>query len=93
MPNLLAETFSPNSFSQNGKPKFITVKQNAEKYKLNFQSKNLENYNSLFSLRELKDSIKRSHNIAVGPDDVHYKFLRQLPKESLKLLLKIYNKL
>ena len=41
MADLLAETFSQNSSSQNGKPKFITVKQNAEKYKLNFQSKNL----------------------------------------------------
>ena len=50
MADSLAETFSQNSSSQNGKPKFITVKQNAEKYKLNFQSKNLENYDALFSL-------------------------------------------
>ena len=57
--DLLAETFSRNSSSQNCKPKFITVKQNAEKYKLNFNSKNQEQYNSLFSLKELKDSIKR----------------------------------
>ena len=32
--DLLAETFSQSSSSQNGKPKFITVKQNAEKYRL-----------------------------------------------------------
>ena len=37
MADLLAETFSQNSFSLNGKRKFITIKQNAEKYKLNFQ--------------------------------------------------------
>ena len=35
--DLLAETFSRNSWSQNCKPKFITVKQNAEKYKLKFK--------------------------------------------------------
>ncbi len=35
--DLLAETFSRNSSSQNYKPKFITVKQNEEKYKLNFK--------------------------------------------------------
>ena len=34
---LLAETFSRNSLSQNCKPKFITVKQKAGKYKLNFK--------------------------------------------------------
>ena len=32
--------------------------------------------------------IKRSHNTALRPDDVYYEFLRQLQKESLKLLLK-----
>ena len=37
MADLLAETFSQSSSSQNGKPKFIMVKQNAEKYKLYFQ--------------------------------------------------------
>ena len=42
--DLLAETFSQHSSSQNCKPKFITVKQNAEKYKLNFKSKNQEQY-------------------------------------------------
>ena len=47
----------------------------------------------MFSLKELKDSIKRSHNTAVGPDEVHYEFLRQLPPKLLKLLLRIYNKL
>ena len=93
MVDLLAKIFSQNSSSQNGKPKFIMVKQNTEKNKLNFQSKNLENYNGLFSLRELKDAIKRSHNTDVGLDEAHYGFLRQLPKEPLKLLLKIYNKL
>ena len=44
-------------------------------------------------MKELKDSIKRSHNTAVGPDEVHYEFLKQLPSKSLKLLLRIYNKL
>ena len=39
MADLLAKTFSQNSSSQNGKPKCILVKQNTEKYKLNFQSK------------------------------------------------------
>ena len=39
MADLLAKTFAQNSSNQNGKLKFIMVKQNVEKYKLNFQSK------------------------------------------------------
>ena len=69
------------------------VKKNVEKYKLNLKSKNQEQYNNLFSLKELKDSIKTSYNTAVGQDEVHYEFLRQLPSKSLKLLLRIFNKL
>ena len=89
MADLLVKTFSQNSSSQNSKPKFIMVKQNMEKYKLNFQSKNLENYKSLFSLNELNDTIKISRNTAVELYEVDSEFLRQLTKESLKLLLKI----
>ena len=91
--DLRADTFSQNSSSQNCKLKFITVKQNVKKYKLNFKSKSQEQYNDLFSLEELKDSIKRSHNTGEGQDEVHYEFLRQLPSKSLKLLLRIHNKL
>ena len=36
---LLAETFSKNSSKQNGKKEFITIKEDAEKHKLNFKSK------------------------------------------------------
>ena len=92
MADLLVDTFSQNSSSQNGKPKIIDqIKRGKVHVKLSI--KNLENYNCLFSLRELKDAIKESHNTAVGLDEAHYEFLRQLPKESLKLLLKIYEKL
>ena len=56
--------------------------------------KNLEEYNSLLTLRELKDSIKKmSHNSAVGPDEINYEFLKKLLEESLKFLLKIFNKI
>ena len=50
---LLVETYSKNS-RQNGKNDFITIKEDAEKHKLNFRSKNLEEYNSLLTLRELR---------------------------------------
>ena len=39
-------------------------------------------------MTELKTAIEKSHNSAVGPDEVHYSFLKQI---SLELLLKTYN--
>ena len=37
------------------------------------------------------DSIKKSNHSAVSPDEVHNEFLKQLPDESVKCLLKLYN--
>ena len=42
-------------------------------------------------MTELKTAIEKSHNSAVGPDEVHYSFLKQIPQKSLELLLEIYN--
>ena len=89
--NTLASNFSKNSSSNNYSRKFQNIKQNAEKKKLNFQSHNTEEYNQPFSLSELIDSLKRSNNTSVGPDEIHYEFLKQLPDISLLFLLDIYN--
>ena len=37
------------------------------------------------------DSIKKSNHSAVGPDEIHNEFLKQLPDKSVKCLLKLYN--
>ena len=42
-------------------------------------------------MTELKTATEKSHNSAVGRDEVHYSFLKQIPKMFLELLLKIYN--
>ena len=85
--NSLAQTFSANSFSPNFSSEFHKYKDKKEKQKLNSKSGNTESYNELFSLSELKEAIQKSHNAAVGPDEIHYKFLRQLPSKSLEYLL------
>ena len=89
--DLLAETFTKNSSSQ-----FITefykIKPTLEKKKIKFSSNNSEECNKRFTLTELVDSIKKkSNDSAVGPDEVHNEFLKQLPDESVKCLLKLYN--
>ena len=87
----LAEKFSENSSSKNYNSQFQRVKENAEKNKLKFDSDNSEEYNIPFSLVELKNSIQKSHNTAVGPDNIHYEFIKKLPETSLNLLLEIFN--
>jgi len=38
-------------------------------------------------MNELTSAISKSHDSAVGPDDVHYQMLKHLPGASLETLL------
>jgi potassium voltage-gated channel Eag-related subfamily H protein 8 len=63
-----------------------------EETKLNFKSKNLEEYNRPFSLDELRNSLDKAHDTACGPDDILYQFLKHLPESALqKTLLDLMN--
>ena len=88
---VLAETFSENSSLKNSNPQFISYKSKSEKQRLNFKTNNSEKYNLPFTLAELKEVIQTSHNTAVGPNEIHYEFLKHLLKNSLNYLLKIFN--
>ena len=89
--NTLADEFEKNSSTGHYSAAFQAFKANAEKRSISFKSNNTEVYNNLFSFAELEDAIKKSHDTAVGPDDIHYQFLKHLPEESLQLLLDIFN--
>ena len=82
--NTLGESFSKNSSSEHYAPKFQKFKRTEERKRLNFRSKNLEKYNRKFSLKELLNALRRSHNSAPGPDKIHYQFLKQLPMSCFK---------
>ena len=58
---------------------------------MKFTSDNTEDYNQTFSLLELKQALQKSNDSAVGPDDIHYKLLTNLPESSLTLLLNTEN--
>ena len=73
---MLAETFSENSSLKNSNPQFISYKSKSEKQRLNFKTNNSEKYNLPFIPAELKEAIQTSHNTAVGPDEIHYEFLK-----------------
>ena len=87
----LGETFAKHSSSSNYKPNFQRFKNTVEKKKLNFKSNNNENYNSPFSIDELKTSLSKAHDTASGPDEIHYQLLKHLPDDCLKTLLKLMN--
>ena len=58
---------------------------------MKFTSDNTEDYNQTFSLLELKQALQKSNDSAVGPDDIHYKLLTNLPESSLTLLPAVFN--
>ena len=62
-----------------------------EKRRLDFSSKNEEEYNLPFSMTELRQSLQRANNSATGLDQVHYQLLTHLPNSALSVLLKVYN--
>ncbi len=89
--DVLAETFSKNSSSTHYSETFQNFKKQQEKKLLNFKSNNDETYNQPFSISELKDSLSKSNDTAVGPDDIHYQLLKHLPDTSMDALLNIFN--
>jgi hypothetical protein len=46
----------------------LFIKNREERKSLDFTSGNVENYNKLFSIDELKRSLSKSHGTAIGPD-------------------------
>ena len=62
--------------------KFQAYKNTTEKKPLDFTPNYTECYNEPFSLEELSESHKNSHDTAVGPDQIHYQILKHLSKSS-----------
>ena len=52
---------------------------------------NTETYNTYFTMDELLDSLAKSSDSAVGPDDIHYQMLKHLPSDALQSLLNTLN--
>ena len=89
--NRFAQEISKNSSSNNYCIMFQKYQEKAEKEHLNFDTDNSENYNVPFTIRELCDALKKSHDRATGPHEVHYQLLKHLPRDSLMVLLDIFN--
>ena len=89
--NEIAAALSKNSSTDNYREEFKKYKQISERKKLNFSSSEDEIYNKDFTLDELQNAINELSDTAPGPDNIHNKIIKNLPKESQNLLLSIYN--
>ena len=88
---VLAKNLSKNSSTDNYSDEFQRIKTLKEKRRLDFSSKNEEEYNLPFSVTELRQSLQRANDSATGLDQVHYQLLTHLPNSALSVLLKVYN--
>ncbi len=89
----MGKTFQQNCSSENYTTAFLRVKKREEETDIDFRSDNTEQYNDIFSIRELNQAIENSHNTTPGPDDVNYTVIKQLPNETLIVLLELFNKI
>jgi len=89
--NALGCAFASNSSSDHYTAKFNTFRTRAESKPLVCAAGHDEAYNALFTLSELQAALKKSHNTAVGPDNIHYQMLTHLPDTAQGVLLAILN--
>ena len=87
--DVLADTFAEKSSSPNYSTSFQKFQNTKEKTKLNFKSNNDEHYNKDFTKKPFRKALKKSHDTAVGSDDIHYQ--KHLPLRSLDSFLRIFN--
>ena len=89
--NAFGVYFEELSSSNNYTPAFRERERELTQNMPDFESESLEHYNMEFTFRELKYAISRSGSTSVGPDRVHYDFLRHMTDLQLQQLLKMYN--
>lgn len=85
-----AEHFAQVSSSSNGNVTFLSYKSITEKQKLPARGSMKEEYRSLFTIDELRNSLSTRKHIA--PGDIHYAMLQCLSEDAANALLKFFNK-
>ena len=88
---VLAKNLSKKVSTENYSAEFQRIKILKEKRRLDFSSKNEDEYSLPFSVTELRLSLQTANDSATGLDQVHYQLLTHLPNSALSILLKVYN--
>uniref|UniRef100_A0A6G5AB10 Putative tick transposon n=1 Tax=Rhipicephalus microplus TaxID=6941 RepID=A0A6G5AB10_RHIMP len=89
--NFLGAHFERVSSSSHYTDTFQKYRTRIEKQKLEHKSTRYEAYNQAFSLAELRTSLNSCSTSAPGSDRVVYEMLKNLPAETRKTLLCLYN--
>lgn len=93
MAELLVTSFTHISSSVHYEPRFLRIKEAAERNDISFISDNTENYNTPFTLQELQSALDKSPDTSPGPDNIHNQMLRNLPPAGKIYLLSLYNRI
>ena len=88
---LFGNYFSSLSDSSNNRANFRAREYELQQLTFNFHSNNHEPYNMEFTMDELMKALDKGGATSVGPDGIHYHFLKHLSPESKQELLKMYN--
>ena len=83
--------FSEISSSKNYSPQFRDIRNSS--VSIRFESDNNEDYNALFTLRELREALLSCESTAPGEDNITYNMIKHLPEHAKVFLLKILNKI
>ncbi|GBN69622.1 putative RNA-directed DNA polymerase from transposon X-element, partial [Araneus ventricosus] len=89
----IASTLAHTSSSQNYPPQILNNKINAEKQKLNFNSRTNFSYNGGFSFLEFQSCLASVHDSSPGRDSITYSMIKHLTTESQNALLHFYNRI
>ena len=89
----LADNFQGNQSVRNSNRDFALYREAKEKENIQFPREIVGNdhYNEDFCLTELQHVIKTAGNTSVGPDLIHYQFLKQMSEADTRSLLNFYN--
>ncbi|GBN44823.1 hypothetical protein AVEN_133515-1 [Araneus ventricosus] len=89
----LGESFAKILSEETYAQEFIKYKTSERKKTLSFRSSSQEIYNSPFALHELKIALSKWHPTSPFPDRIHSSLLKNLSESSLRVLLKLFNRI
>lgn len=91
--DVLADSFFSNSDISNHSPEFRQKKQHIENQDLIIPQNNTDSYNVPITHGEVERVLQKRKNSAPGLDCISHAMLKNLPKSSLSLLVKIFNRI
>ena len=89
----LGRRFAYISGDASGDPRFRELRDQVEKDRLDFGTRERAGYNKPFTAQELDSALGHANDSAPGPDEVIYSMLKNLGRNGKELLLKLMNRI